>query len=179
MIEYIRYKIGGENMKQIETERKYIIEKPDIKDLEAQDGFSASYITQIYIADPKRTHRIRKREYLSGEIEYTENTKERISKMSSVEREIEITESEFNALSLNIEEGSRILKKKRITFDFSGKTFEIDIYPEWERCSILEVELDREDEKIEIPDFIKIVKEVTGIREYSNHRMAHSFPREA
>lgn len=165
-------------MKKIETERKFVIKKPDMKTLEMQSNFTSSKITQIYITDSDKTHRIRKRIWKNGEVEYTENTKQRISPMSSIESEKEIDEKEFERLSQFIEIGSHPVLKTRVTFEFISKTFEIDIYPEWERSSVLEVELDREDEEIIFPEFVKIIKEVTGKSEFSNHRMAYEFPTE-
>ena len=165
-------------MKKIETERKYVISKPDISALAAQSGFTSSEITQIYLKDEEKTHRIRKRVYSDGQVEYTENTKQRISHMSSVESEREIDAEVFERLKADIEPLTHPVIKKRITFEFVGKTFEIDIYPEWERSAILEVELKSENEKIEFPEFINVLKEVTGMREYSNHSMAYKFPKE-
>ena len=42
----------------------------------------------------------------------------------------------------------------------------------------MEVELESEDERMELPEFIRVIKDVTGLRDYSNHSMAHSFPAE-
>lgn len=165
-------------MKKIETEKKYIILKIDAKTLEEQNAFTSSEITQIYLSDSEMTHRIRKRVYADGVTEYTENTKKRISVMSSVESENIIGAERFESLKENIEPGSRALKKTRITFEYSSKTFEIDVYPEWKNTCILEVELDREDENIDFPDFLTILADVTGKKEYSNHSMAHRFVQE-
>ena len=165
-------------MQKIETERKFIILKPELEVLKSMKNFSESAITQIYLQDSEKTHRIRKREYLSGKIEYTENTKKRVSDMSCIESEREISEDEFFKLSRDIEAGAKPLLKIRRSFDFCEKTFELDYYPEWESSCIMEIELAAEDEKIEFPDFIKILADVTGNGEYSNHRMAHKFPKE-
>lgn len=165
-------------MKKIETERKYIIEKPDINNIMSSRGFTSSEITQIYLSDSEKTHRIRKRVFSDGTVEYTENTKMRISLMSSVESEREISENEFLKLSEGIEAGSHPIKKTRLTFEYMSKIFEIDIYPEWKKTCILEVELQGEGEDIDFPNFIKIISDVTGKREYSNHRMAFEFPNE-
>ena len=165
-------------MKKIETERKYVILKPDINVLMSEAEFTISEITQIYVADSEKTHRIRKRVYSDGRVEYTENTKRRISKMSVIEGEEEISSERFSELSLDIEPKTRPIEKTRMTFVRSGKVYEIDVYPEWQKCCILEVELESEDEVIEFPSFISVVKEVTGMREYSNHSMAFSFPPE-
>ncbi len=165
-------------MKKIETERKYVIVKPDIALLRCEAGYTESKITQIYLIDEEKTHRIRKREYPDGVIEYTENTKRRISPMSVIEGEESISRERFSELSANIDPRTRPIEKTRVTFLYSGRIFEMDVYPFWERTAVLEVEIEREDERIDIPPFIKLVKDVTGIREYSNHSMAYRFPRE-
>ena len=162
----------------IETEKKYIIEKPNIKELERQNGLTESEITQIYLNSQIATHRVRKRSFSDGRVEFTENKKVRISRMSSEEYESEISESDFLELAKNIENGVRPLHKTRKTFLYGNKTIELDYYPEWENTCVMEIELESENESIEIPDFIKIIADVTGEREYSNHAMAHNFPKE-
>ena len=164
-------------MQQIETERKYVILIPDRRKLASMPNFTESEITQIYLEDEKATHRVRKRSY-SDRTEYTENTKIRISSLSSVERERAITEEEFNSLSLNVQKGTHPLSKTRTTFEYGGRTVEIDRYAEWKSTCIMEIELEREDEIPSLPSFITVVKEVTQERRYSNHSMAKAFPEE-
>ena len=162
----------------IETEYKFIIEKPDERILREAADYTESNIVQIYLASVAATHRVRRREYEDGSVSYTENKKVRISKMSSTEFEREITEAEYDELSKNIVSGASPLLKTRRTFSYGGKTFELDYYAAWERTCIMEVELESEDECVELPEFIRVIKDVTGLRDYSNHSMAHSFPAE-
>lgn len=162
----------------IETEYKYVVLKPELTKLAAMDGYTESKITQIYLNNDAATHRVRKREYSSGEVVYTENKKIRISRMSSTEYEREIDAAEYSTLSENIEDGASPLYKIRRTFEYGGKVFELDYYDEWKSSCIMEVELDSEDETVDYPPFIKIIADVTGNKDYSNHRMAHLFPKE-
>lgn len=162
----------------IETERKFIIRMPDAERMRSEQNYTESRIEQIYLHDPDLTRRVRKREYFGGECEYTENTKIRISRMSVIENERRINKEEYECLSADIENGAKPLLKTRVTFCYCGKTVEIDIYPDWKRSAVLEVELEREDEEIKLPEYIKVIKEVTGDRAYSNHSMAHNFPSE-
>lgn len=161
-----------------EIERKYVIKKPDMEKLSAQGEYTVSEITQIYLlSEPKTTHRIRLREY-EDRREYTETKKVRIDKMSSYEDEREITESEYRELEKQIASTTRPLKKTRHTLTLDGITYEIDVYPEWHSTCILEIELDSREQNPKIPDFIKIVKEVTGDKRYSNASMSRCFPEE-
>ena len=162
----------------VEIERKYIIALPDISKLSKMDDYSASDIEQIYLSSsPQVTHRIRKRVY-NDRCVYTETKKIRIDKISSYEDEHEISGEEYARLSLNIREGSTPLSKRRHTFSYLGQTFEIDVYPGWRGSCILETELDTRERSVEFPDFIKVLKEVSGIKEYSNSSMSMRFPDE-
>ena len=165
-------------MAGIEIERKYIIKLPDVEKMKREDGYTVSNITQIYINSPAGvTHRVRKRAYPDKTV-YTETRKTRIDKMSVLEDEREITEEAFLSLSNNVKVGTRPVLKTRHTFRRGKTVVEIDVYPEWKTTCILETELIDREEKVAFPDFIEIVKEVTGEFEYSNASMAKSFPPE-
>ena len=151
---------------------------PDIALLSVMPDYTVSEITQIYLSSPAGiTHRIRRREYADA-CKYTETVKIRINKTTANESEGKIDKVRFDELSLNIKEGTRPIIKTRHTFPFDGFTVEIDVYPEWEHTAIMEIELDSEDVTPAIPSFIRILREVTGVREYSNAAFSHSFPEE-
>ena len=164
--------------KGIETERKLIILKPDIAVLRAQPDFTESNITQIYLAAPDgETHRVRMR-VKDGKPVYTETVKRRISYMSVIEEERKISAAEYSELSARIARGTHPIVKTRYTFAYHGRIVEIDVYPQWSRHCILEIELASEDEELYIPPFIIPVRDVTGVREYSNASMSVAFPEE-
>ena len=58
----------------------------------------------------------------------------------------------------------------------NNQYFEIDIYPNCKNNAIMEIELTSENEKINVPDFIEIIKEVTNDHDYSNRSLAERFP---
>ena len=162
----------------VEIERKYIIELPRLDLIKSIDGCTESEILQIYInSQPGVTKRVRRREF-SDRVVYTKTQKLRINKMSAEEDEREISENEFNLLSAQIKEGTRPIIKTRYTFYYLGKPFEIDVYPEWRKSAILETELTAEDEAVDFPEVIHVIKEVTGDPAYSNAGMARHFPEE-
>ena len=162
----------------IEIERKYVISMPDISLMQAEDGYTSSNIEQIYLkSSPRVTHRVRSRTK-DGVTKYTETQKMRISGMSAYEDEREITENEFLNLRESIDPDTTPIIKTRHTFLYRSQLFEIDIYPNWQSCAIMETELPSEETIIEIPPFINIIKEVTGIKAYSNASMSRVFPKE-
>ena len=165
-------------MEHIETERKYIIKLPDFAKLALLREYSVSEITQIYLSSAVGiTHRVRERKYADKTV-YTETKKMRISPLSSVEDEREISEVEFSDLSKNIKEGTNPVRKIRHTFVYNGQLFEIDVYPSWKCTAIMETELDNPEKTVKMPPFIRIMREVTGNKRYSNAAMSKSFPNE-
>ena len=166
------------NSVPVEIERKYVIRMPDLDALARQDGYTVSEIEQTYLeSEPSVTHRVRKRLY-KDRVVYTETRKVRIDKISSFEDERQIDEMEYQELLGKIKNGTHTLIKTRHTFVFSGQIFEVDIYPEWERSCIMETELESRETVVEFPDFIRIIKEVTGEKKYSNAAMSREFPEE-
>ncbi len=162
----------------LEIERKFIIKMPDPDLLSKQTGYTCSQIEQTYLSSPASiTHRVRKR--FDGSVTvYTETKKVRIDRISSYEDEHEISRDEYERLLTSIAEGSKTVRKTRHTFDFEGRTIEIDIYPEWHRTAIMEIELPTRDAKFSLPPIITILREVSGIKEYSNASMSRTFPTE-
>lgn len=162
----------------IEIERKYIIEMPEARLMESCAGYSKSEILQIYLTSPRGiTHRIRKR-VTDGKASFYETKKVRIDKCSSEELERELSEAEFFDLSKRRAEDSRPIKKVRHSFLYLGQLFEVDIYSEWSRTCILETELSSRDKWVIFPTFLRVVREVTGVKGYSNAAMSRAFPKE-
>lgn len=160
----------------VEIERKFIIEAPASEILVTIPGHTESRINQIYLESTLgETRRIRKREYRDQTL-YYETKKIRIDGMSATEIEREISREEFSRLSSEIKKGTQPVNKIRHTFPYKGHTFEIDIYPEWQRSCIMEVELSSRSELVDFPPFIRIIREVTGDKAYSNAQMSHAFP---
>ena len=61
---------------------------------------------------------------------------------------------------------------------YKNQYFEIDIYPFWDSQAILEIELADEKQKIELPDFLDIIEEVTDKEEYQNSAIAKRIKKE-
>ena len=162
----------------IEIERKYIIMKPEAELLEKMPDYDSSEITQIYLTSENGvTHRIRKRVY-GGKAKYYETKKTRIDRMSVIEDEGEISAEDFSELKSLTDPRTKTIHKVRHSFTYKGRCFEIDVYPEWKKTAILEVELPDRECLVDFPDLIEVCREVTGEKGYSNAAMSMSFPKE-
>ncbi|MBE6616454.1 MAG: hypothetical protein E7587_10555 [Ruminococcaceae bacterium] len=161
----------------IETERKFLIELPDLGFVSSMEGCRVREIVQTYLKDERGTGAERRvRKITEGEnITYVFTRKEHVTKMSRIEDEREISPDEYTRLYT---EAKSELKKTRYAFPFGERIVEIDVYPyeiggdAMNGKAVLEVELESEDEAIDLPEFVKVIRELTGTGEFSNKKLA-------
>ena len=150
-----------------------MIEYPDIKMLESLPNCKKVDIIQTYLLspDPDAEMRIRQRGY-DGNYIYIKTEKRKVSDVKRVEVEQRLNKSEYLSLMMNADTSSRQIRKTRYCLMFERQYFEIDIYPFWSKQAIVEIELTSEDEQIDFPDFIRVIREVTEDDGYKNYSLA-------
>lgn len=160
----------------LEIERKFLIEYPDLKKLEELSCGNFSDISQTYLVGEKGTsERVRARTK-NGVTVYTHNTKIKLSSMKRIELEDEVSAAEYTELLKHADKECRTIEKVRYCVPYGGLTFEIDVFPFWSDKAFMEVEMPSEDTAVELPDFVKIIREVTDDNRYTNHALAIELP---
>ncbi len=163
-------------MEHLEIERKYLIRMPDAAMLAA---LPSSGIEQVYILSPEGAReRIRRRDYC-GRVVYTHTAKTRVSELTRIENEREIGREEYEALLERADPQRRVLHKRRYLCEYAGQSFEIDVFPFWKDRALMELELSDEEQAINLPPAIEILKEVTSDKRYTNAAIAREIPRDA
>ncbi len=156
-----------------EIERKYLIEYPDLDWLEAQPNVSKVEIIQTYLNSPQNVQiRVRQRG-MDGHYIYTRTEKRAVSETRRVEIEERLTQEEYLRQLMDADITAHPIRKTRYCLAEDNRYFELDIYPQWKRQAILEIELRNEEEEIRIPAGIKVIREVTGEKQYKNYELAH------
>lgn len=159
-------------LEPFEIERKFLIDFPNLKELENNPNCRHVEILQTYLKSPENEEtRVRQRG-LNGEYTYTLTTKKKVSEMKRIEKEKRIMEAEYLNFLMNADPSRKQIRKDRYCLVNKNQYFEIDIYPEWKDFAILEIELNDENEKIDFPENIKIIKEVTNDPDFSNYSLA-------
>ena len=157
-------------MAALEIERKFLIEMPgsDYLDSNAQ----RLDMVQTYLNCPKGiTARVRKVEE-DGSVKYIYTSKQRITAITCIEDEKEVTPEEYNKLLETEDKNRKPIIKTRYNLPYEGHIFEIDVYPFWTDKAVMEVELESEDEKFTVPPEVTIIKDVTGDVRYKNFALA-------
>lgn len=152
-----------------EIERKFLIEKYK-GEIEGERVWD---IVQTYLVrtDPDIQRRVR-RIVSDGNVTCCYTEKRFIDHGIREENEREISAEEYEHLKKEADPSlTEIIKRRRI-FVYDGKTLEMDEYPFSDRYASIEAELGSITEEIKLPDFIRVIKEVTSDVRYSNSAIA-------
>lgn len=162
------------NINGFEIERKFLIEYPDVKKLALIDGSKIMKISQSYLEDKSRIRKIEQ----NGEIRYIKTVKKHITDIKREEKEWEISEEEYLLDIKNRAKGTKTIEKTRYAVPFNDFIIEIDVFDFWSDRAFAEIELKSEDEQFVLPDFIKVIKEVTFDKRYRNSALSRKIVRD-
>ena len=159
----------------LEIERKFLINMPDIDTLVSL--CDKTHIVQTYLITEQGSARVRKRGRDDCWV-YTHTVKKRLSDLSRVELEREVDEAEYQSLLLQADPSRSVICKDRYSFEYMGQILEIDIFPFYDDRAFLEIELADEGQSVNIPPWLKVIKDVSSDRRYTNASLALEVPYE-
>ncbi len=153
-----------------EIERKFLVEFPDVAKLDVKRKIS---IVQTYLKRGSNgsQRRVRSVEE-NGKVKYTYTEKVFITPVTREENEYEISEDEYRRLLEQERGDSPPIEKVRYCFEYNDQLFELDKYPFSDKLAIMELELRSPDQKIDFPDNVNVLREVSGDSRYSNATLA-------
>lgn len=167
---------------KLEIERKYLVKLPTSWSALAElfDGIvDVKRISQTYLKpDPgEQAGRVRKTiEGLSGDTKtiFHHNQKKPTGDTGvHEETESEISEKEYNQALKRANSDKCAVEKTRFVFDWHDQVFELDLFKgHLKGLAILEIELEDKDDTVELPPFLKIIKEVTKDKKFTNFSLA-------
>ena len=166
------------NQNGYEIEYKYLISYPDISILTAQDSCRVAEVEQIYLnLDTSMNSRVRRWEE-QDTVHYYLTKKKRVSAQTAEEHETEISKEEFDQLLIYTDPARSPIIKTRYIIPYKDHILEIDIYPFWKKQAVLEIEVSEENEAVDIPPYLNVLKDVTADKKYKNHSLAKQVPDE-
>ena len=105
-------------------------------------------------------------------------SKKRLSDLTRIEIEDEITEEAYTELAKRKDPDRNVIRKTRYLYDYRRQIFEIDVFPFWMDRALMELELQSEDQQILLPPDITVVRDVTAEKAYTNASIARAVPKE-
>jgi len=163
-----------------ENERRFLVRFPDTDNLDIVREIS---IKQTYLENGENNSQRRVRRTEEGsETKYIYTEKIFLTPIVRQETEYNITQDEYEKFIISEKRSDCVpVEKIRYCFEYRSQLFELDKYPFSDDLAIMEIELKNPEQEIFFPDNIDIIKEVTGIHDYSNAVIAKagSFPEQS
>lgn len=169
-------------VKKLEIEKKYLVKFPASWSALSEmfdDLVDVKRISQTYLKAESNEPAARVRKTVQGltgdtETVYHYNKKNKISTGVHEELEKEINKSTYEKYLKDADPKKFSLEKTRFLFKFENQIFELDVFKKpLNGLAILEIELDSKKEKVKLPPFLKILKEVTEDSRYNNYNLAN------
>lgn len=155
-----------------EIERKFLIKYPDISALEKRNDCQKVEIIQTYLnAGENEEVRVRQRG-ANGSYIYFKTIKKKLTDTTRIEIEERLSQAEYLKLLMDADTSMHQIRKTRYCLTYQSQYFEIDVYPFWQDQAIVEIELLDDKEEIQLPKFLKVIKEVTNDEAYKNSSLA-------
>ncbi len=159
----------------LEIERKYLVDYPDLDAIEALDTCDKIEIQQTYLTPKDGWERRVRRWESQGRVRYHQTEKKKRGELSRYERENEISERDYRSLLKEADPRMGTLFKTRYRVSGERHLYELDVYPFLRDRAILEIELEREDQPIDLPPWLSVRREVSGEKAYKNKHLAAFF----
>ena len=157
----------------IETERKFLVDPRFSR--KSLGAHAIVEIEQFYLlsSDKNEELRFRKRSQYGDSAYFETRKRPGLNPSSRYERERFIAAREYEFGKQFKAPGSRFVRKKRHCFAYEHQCFELDefVEPRLPYC-LLELELADPGQPMTLPPFLKVVREVTGEKEWSNYALA-------
>jgi CYTH domain-containing protein len=144
-----------------EIRRRFLIDYPDTAALEALPGCHREDLEQVYLrSEEDEEIRIRRSPGEDGEVFYL--TRRRLHDgQRRLEAEGRLSEREYMQFMTNADPERRPIRKVRYRLIWNSQHYEIDLYPFWTDQAVLEVSLQEADDKITVPDFLHVQRDVS------------------
>ncbi len=133
-------------------------------------------IVQTYLVkeNEHKGSRVRKT-FCDGLTSFHFNEKKLISLGTNEEIESEISFVQYEEYLKNKDPNKRTIEKTRFVFNYKNQIFELDVFKgPLKGLVVLEIELKNINESVHLPPYLKILKEVTNDKKYSNSKLAES-----
>ena len=154
---------------RVTEERKYIVEVTG----ELPETIDSEIIQTYLVGEPGSEIRLRRRSWSSGKVVNVHNTKKRTGPGEQIETERQVENALYESLLQQADPYRHPISKRRQSFIWKGQYFELDTYHRaLEGLVILETKGIADAEDVNFPPFIRVIKEITGNKEYYNYNLA-------
>ena len=153
----------------VTEERKYLVEVTG----HLPETIDSDILQTYLVSEPGAEIRLRRRSWPSGKVVNVHNTKKRTAPGEQIETERQVENALYESLLQQADPYRQSISKLRQSFIWKGQYFELDTYRgPLDGLVILETKGIADAEDVNFPPFIRVIKEITGNKEYYNYNLA-------
>ena len=153
----------------VTEERKYLVEVIG----QLPETIDSDILQTYLVSEPGAEIRLRRRSWPSGKVVNVHNTKKRTAPGEQIETERQVENALYESLLQQADPYRQSISKLRQSFIWKGQYFELDTYRgPLDGLVILETKGIADAEDVNFPPFIRVIKEITGNKEYYNYNLA-------
>ena len=157
----------------VEIERKFLIKKESIEYISKFCPDTVCDIIQFYLINKNGFERRIRCTAIDGNYSYFYTEMKRAKDEGRIEIEKKISQKEYlKLLAEEVDVNLKWIKKKRVCLVYKCQYIEIDMFDFSRDKAIMEIELTNMSQKISLPNFVQVIKEVTYDDKYSNYNLA-------
>lgn len=154
-----------------EIERKFLVEMPDLSEVEKLPGCRRVEIEQAYLPTAN-DERLRVRKWVEdGQAIYYKTRRRRLNG-KKIEVEERLTQRGYKEMLEEAGSALQLLHKTRYSISYDGQLFQLDLYPFWQDQAVVKLEMNEENGQVRLPPELKPIREVTGERAYKDYTLA-------
>ena len=158
--------------KPLGIEHRFLIEYPDVNWLESLPNCRRVEIRETYLlSNPDEEVRIRQRG-ADGHYFYYETVNKLVDGLNRGDLERKLTQKEYLKRLADADPARRPIHKIRYCLVYKGQYYEIDLLPFWQDKALLEVALSDENAAVDLPQPLKVIREITDDPAYRNAELA-------
>ena len=160
----------------VEKYSKYLIEINDdvLKHFEKEANYTSSHIIQHYLISTNGNER-RIRERIKGEdVLYTYSEASYLSTNERIKVDRVLTRRQYSDYQREIDKNLNVTDKMRYSFINGGIFYKIDVFDFDKSKGLLSIDDSHGGREVIIPEYINIIKDVSGDEKYKNYFLAKS-----
>lgn len=159
----------------IDTFRKYLVEMPDLDKLQKEFNSSKVDIIRTYLLNKDNSN---ERSILQrgsfGNFAFYYMEKRHFSGYDRIEVERMISAKEYTALISQADTRVKQISKTRYCFIWNNMYYELDVFPFWNDKAILKIQPTDKGPKMEVPQFLRVIEDITDNMSYTNYSLAQN-----
>ncbi len=160
----------------VEKFKRYLIEVNDelLEKFASEANYSTSHIIQHYLR-PENGHERRIRSRQTGDVVmYSYSDAKYLSTNERIKTDSVLTQRQYNDYLSQVDKNLNVLDKTRYSFIDGDSIYKVEVFDFDKTKGILAVEIPVDGTEVRIPEYIKVIKDVTDDVNFKNYYLASS-----